>query len=130
MMSLDRGGQCRGVLYRLVPEGLRDQLSKLVRREMTVRPPNNLPRWITAETDGGPVQALAFVMNRRSRFYCGRLPLEEVADVVARACGHWGSCAEYLYNTVRHLEEHGIRDRNLWRLQQLVAERIEKRRRG
>ena len=38
--------------------------------------------------------------------------------------GHGGSCAEYLYNTVMHLEERGIHDRNLWRLQQLVAERI------
>jgi cation transport protein ChaC len=47
-----------------------------------------------------------------------------VADVLAGACGHWGSCAEYLHNTVAHLEEHGIRDRNLWRLQALVAERI------
>ncbi len=49
---------------------------------------------------------------------------EEVADVVARAAGHWGSCAEYLHNTVSHLEALGIHDRNLWRLQALVAERI------
>ncbi|MBB3444523.1 cation transport regulator ChaC [Rhizobium sp. BK379] len=35
-----------------------------------------------------------------------------------------GSCAEYLYLTVKHLEEKGVRDRNLWRLQALVAEEI------
>jgi ChaC-like protein len=63
-------------------------------------------------------------MNRKSRFYMGKLPPEEVADVLAKAYGHWGSGAEYLHNTVAHLEEHGIRDRNLWRLQALVAERI------
>ncbi|WP_343234579.1 gamma-glutamylcyclotransferase [Microvirga splendida] len=63
-------------------------------------------------------------MNRASRFYTGRLPPEQVAEVLATACGHWGSCAEYLHNTVAHLHEHGIRDRNLWRLQALVAERI------
>lgn len=28
-------------------------------------------------------------------------------------------------NTVSHLEERGIHDRNLWRLQKLVAERIQ-----
>ena len=44
--------------------------------------------------------------------------------MLARACGHVGSGAEYLYNTVTHLEDHGIRDRNLWRLQQLVADEI------
>jgi cation transport protein ChaC len=35
-----------------------------------------------------------------------------------------GSCAEYLYLTVKHLEERGIRDRNLWQLQKLVAREI------
>ena len=34
------------------------------------------------------------------------------------------SCASYLYNTVAKLEEFGIHDRNLWRLQELVAEEI------
>lgn len=83
-----------------------------------------MPRWINVATDEGPVTALAFVMNRQSPAYVGRLALEDVADVLAKACGHWGSGAEYLHNTVRHLEENGIHDRNLWRLQKLVAARI------
>jgi len=124
MMSLDRGGQCQGVLLKLPPEGLDDQFSKLLRREITIKPPNNLPRWITVESADGPLRALAFVMNRHSRFYCGKLSPEEIAAVLASAGGHWGSCAEYLHNTVGHLDAHGIRDRNLWRLQELVADRI------
>ena len=51
---------------------------------------------------------------------------EEVADALATAVGHRGSMAEYLHNTVRHLEKLGLRDRHLWRLQEMVAERIEK----
>ena len=35
-----------------------------------------------------------------------------------------GSGAEYLYNTVSHLEAFGIHDRNLWRLQELVADEV------
>jgi cation transport protein ChaC len=124
MMALDRGGQCQGVLFRLRPENLEAQIEKLVRREMTIIPPNNLPRWIAVDTEAGPVRALAFVMNRHSRFYVGRLAPEEIADVLADACGSWGSGAEYLHNTVAHLEEHGIHDRTLWRLQELVARRI------
>jgi cation transport protein ChaC len=92
---------------------------------MTVKPPNDLPRWISVETEQGPLRALAFVMNRQSRFYVGKLTAEEIADVLARACGHWGSGAEYLGNTVAHLEEHGLHDCGLWRLQELVASRIE-----
>ena len=54
-----------------------------------------------------------------------RLPLDEVAWILARACGHAGSCPEYLFNTVTHLEEYGIHDRRLWRQQELVAREIE-----
>ena len=125
MMSLDRGGRCRGMLYTL-PEGdLTGQLGVLFRREFTFRPINNIPRWIAVHTGSEPVMALAFVVNRASPMYAGRLPPEVVAEVLSRACGHWGTGAEYLLNTVTKLEEHGIRDRNLWRLQRLVAERIE-----
>jgi cation transport protein ChaC len=125
MMALDRGGQCRGILYRLPGASLQAQLGKLFRREFTVKPPNSTPRWIRVATEEGPLTALAFVMNRRAPAYVGRLAPEEVAALLAGACGHWGSGAEYLHNTVMHLEEHGIHDRNLWRLQKLVAGRIE-----
>jgi len=91
---------------------------------ITVKPPNNIPRWISVDTAEEPLRAVAFVMNRQSRFYTGKLSPEEVAEVLARACGHWGSGAEYLHNTVQHLEEHGIHDRGLWKLQELVADRI------
>jgi glutathione-specific gamma-glutamylcyclotransferase len=124
MMAVDRGGQCRGVLYRLPAETLQAQMGRLFRREFTAKPPNSMPRWIKVSTQEGPVTALAFVMNRRSPAYVGRLSPEEVAAVLSGACGHWGSGAEYLHNTVMHLEEHGIHDSNLWRLQKLVAERI------
>jgi cation transport protein ChaC len=125
MMALDRGGQCRGVLYDLPNESLDLQFGRLFRREFTYKPINSMPRWITVETASGPVPALTFVMNRASPLYAGRLSPEAVADVLSRACGHWGTGAEYLLNTVSHLEAKGIRDRNLWRLQRLVAERIE-----
>ena len=124
MMALDRGGQCRGMVFRIPADQAEASLTTLFRRELVVKPPGTPPRWLTARTDGGPLQAVGFVVDRRSRFYSGGLALEEVADVVSRAAGHWGSCAEYLHNTVSHLEECGIHDRNLWRLQALVAERI------
>jgi glutathione-specific gamma-glutamylcyclotransferase len=124
MMGLDRGGQCRGALYRIPAASVEANLGKLVRREMSAKPPTNVSRWIRVETDVGPVQAIAFVLNRKGRVYAGKVSPEETASLLAKACGHWGSCAEYLHNTVMHLEERGIHDRNLWRLQALVAERI------
>ena len=65
------------------------------------------------------------VVNRESPHYAGKLPLDEAAYVLASAAGHWGSCAEYLRETVSRLEELGIHDKSLWQLQALVAERLQ-----
>ncbi|HEX2251983.1 MAG TPA: gamma-glutamylcyclotransferase [Thermoanaerobaculia bacterium] len=124
MMALDRGGQCQGMVFRIPADQAEASLKALFRRELVVKPPGTPPRWLTAQTKEGPLRAIGFVVDRRSRFYSGGLAPEEVAEVVARAAGHWGSCAEYLHNTVSHLEACGIHDRNLWRLQALVAARI------
>jgi cation transport protein ChaC len=126
MMALDRGGQCRGVLYELPPDDPAQLLDQLFRREFTVKPINSMPRWLVVETPDGPVRALGFVMNRASPYYAGRLPLPEVAHTLARACGHWGSGAEYVLNTVSQLEARGIRDSGLWRLQALLADEIDR----
>lgn len=124
MLAIDRGGSCRGVAYR-VPDGQeRTALDKLLRREMSTRPSANVPRWVTARTAAGPLTALAFTMGKAFSAYERGLPEEEVVHRLAWACGHFGSCADYLMQTVAHLEELGIHDRYLWRLQALVAQRI------
>lgn len=126
MMALDRGGSCRGVLYELPAENPLAQMERLLRREMTNKPATNTPRWLTVSRDGEKFRALAFTASRTGQSYTGKLPAAEVAKVLARAAGHWGSGAEYLFNTVSHLAEFGIHDRGLWQLQQLVAEEIER----
>lgn len=124
MLALDRGGSCNGLVYRLPAQDHGKQLAALMLREIDANPPTNVPRWISVKTETGVVRALAFVAARDGMAYAGKLPIERVAHVLARAAGHWGSAAQYLYRTVTMLEEHGIRDRNLWRIQSLVAEEI------
>ncbi|WP_245319098.1 gamma-glutamylcyclotransferase [Mesorhizobium temperatum] len=128
MMGLDRGGQCGGMALRLAEDTVEAQLGKLVRREMPVRPSRkpftHTPRWVQVHTVQGLIRALAFVVNRKGVNYMGGLTPDETATILATACGHGGSCAEYLYNTISQLEALGIRDRNLWRLQSLVADEL------
>ena len=125
MLSLDRGGQCEGAVYRLPPEAVESNLGRLFRREIRTRPSGHLPRWVNVRTAAGQLRAIAFVINRKGGRYVGRLSLDEIADALAVAVGPWGSMAEYLCSTVRHLEELGIHDRRLWALQELVGERID-----
>lgn len=125
MMALDRGGQCKGVVYRLPEETLEVELHKLIRREMSMVPTAFPWRWIDTVTDDGPARALTFPINRKNERYIAGLSDVQLADMLATACGFRGSMAEYLFSTVSKLEELGIHDRKLWRLQELVAERIE-----
>jgi glutathione-specific gamma-glutamylcyclotransferase len=124
MMALDRGGRCQGVICRVPPDRVEGSIDALLRREVLLKPSSNAPRWLTVETGGSKIRALCFVINRQSPNYTGSLSLDHVAEVLATAVGHFGSGAEYLYSTVSHLEERGIHDRNLWRLQALVAQRL------
>ena len=125
MLALDRGGSCKGLVYRLPAQDHVGQLGLLLRRELDDHPSTNVPRWIRVDTEKGTIRALAFIAAKSGRAYVGKLPLEKVAHILARAAGNWGSTAQYLFSTVTKLEEHGIRDRNMWRIQHLVAQEIE-----
>jgi len=127
MMQIDRGGTCDGVLQIIPPESEWEVLAALWRREMTARPSSNSPRWIDVEAEGEVRRAIAFAANPESRNYVGGLTLDEVAACLSEACGHWGSGAEYLLQTVVALEGEGIHDPYLWTLQERVATLIESR---
>jgi cation transport protein ChaC len=119
MLSLCPGGQCQGKVLRMNPEGVEAALDNLLRNEPPIP-----PAWVRAVTPLGEVRAIAFVNRRDFVGYCGGMCDGEVADRLARAVGMWGSMAEYLHNTVQHLEEMGIRDGYLSRIEAMVAERL------
>jgi cation transport protein ChaC len=122
MLALDRGGACRGVAYRLAAPGVRDKIAAVWRREMIGN--GYVPRWVRLVTMQGSVRGLTFVANHAGERYAGRISDEIVADHIAHACGEAGTGADYLLETVLRCEELGIHDRFLWRLQELVAERM------
>jgi glutathione-specific gamma-glutamylcyclotransferase len=124
MMALDHGGRCDGIIGRLPDADKFKQLGLLLRREIDQRRDIGTFRWITVTTESGKVRALTFYAGPRASYYTGKLPPDEVARILARAAGHWGSCADYLYQTITKLEDCGIHDSGLWRLQAMVAAEI------
>jgi cation transport protein ChaC len=123
MMVLDRGGTCKGVSFKLPARSVEDELLALFRREVHFLPHAFPARWIRIVGSCAP-NALTFAMDRYSGAYVPDLTENALVEVLSTAAGPRGTMAEYLYNTVAHLEERGIRDRRLWRLQGLVAERL------
>ncbi|ETX27579.1 gamma-glutamylcyclotransferase [Roseivivax isoporae] len=63
--------------------------------------------------DGRRVTALAYVIDPDHVQYCGDLPLEEQAEIIAGATGGRGPNSEYLWNTTAHLADLGIPDAEL-----------------
>ncbi|MEO6013941.1 MAG: gamma-glutamylcyclotransferase [Devosia sp.] len=122
MLSLDEGGECTGVALEVMAgeAGQRANLLAILKRE----PPG--PPWVTVETTEGSLQALAFANDRNGPNYIGGLTNAEIADAQAQASGKFGSMADYVFNTVKHLEELGIHDAHLWEMQGLIAERLER----
>lgn len=124
MMVLERGGQCDGVVFELSAERRCHELRALIAREIRYREVMDMVRWLPVRTPHGVRRALTFWASTQKSGLTKQLPLEQAASLMARACGEGGSCAEYLHNTIVDLGAEGIRDRNLWRLQALVATEI------
>ena len=119
VLGLDRGGSCRGVVYRLPPACAHDELRLLWRREMVTGA--YAPRWLHAESDGRRVVALSFVVKRAHAQYAGHLTIDAQAGVIAHASGAFGSSADYLERTRVSLATHGVVDPYLERLAARIA---------
>ena len=118
VLGLDRGGSCRGIVYRLPQEGLGMAIDRVWAREMAGEVYRMRP--VTVATPQGLTGAYAFVVRRDRPDYAGHLSPEAVARIIAVASGGRGTGRDYLANTVRHLEELGIEDGPLHRLHEQV----------
>lgn len=108
MLSLEPGGSCNGVAYRLASRTARTELDVIWRREMFTLAYR--PVWTTAYTAKGPEPAIAFSANRQHERYAPGLGDAEVARLLATGNGPMGRCCDYLFDTVDHLRRLGIRD--------------------
>ncbi|MGB0232778.1 MAG: gamma-glutamylcyclotransferase [Candidatus Puniceispirillaceae bacterium] len=122
VLSLDRGGSCKGVAFRLNPQNAIAELDLLWRREMMTMAYR--PRLISLHTDIGLKRGLAFVANPARPAYAQPMPFEATVEVVAHAAGFNGPCREYLYDTVKGMQACGIRDRQLEKLAAAVQQRL------
>lgn len=121
MLGLERGGSCHGVVFKMPAATIASELDVVWRREMVTAA--YVPVWVSVATEAGPLRAVAFTINRRHERYTGRLDEAATVEALAVAEGPLGTNREYLFNTLRHLDELGLRDRTLHRLALAVGAR-------
>jgi len=121
VLGLDRGGACRGRVFRIAAAHAQKAARYLHERELVT--PIYEPRWLRVQTPQGPVRAVAYVVDRKNREYMGKLSTARIVSLIRQARGVSGSNRDYLINTVRHLDELGVPDGPLHRLLRLVEGR-------
>lgn len=117
VLGLERGGVCEGIAYRIAPDDAgkalayirdREQVSGVYREKLLrVSLAGDPPRVVTA---------LTFVAEKRHPSFARGLALTRQARVIRGASGSSGANLDYLINTMMHLRDLGIRDRQLERL--------------
>ena len=114
VLALDAApdAHCDGVAFRVSPGAEEATLQALRERELISSA--YLERWLPVDlADGRAVEALVFVIDPDHVQYCGGLPLEEQAQIIAQAVGGRGPNRDYLHATARHLADLGIGDADL-----------------
>lgn len=119
VLGLDRGGSCVGVAFR-VENHLRDSVTAYLReRELVTNAYQE--RLVPARLgDGRSVEVLTYVVDRDHPQYSGALDVADAADQVRHAVGQSGRNDDYVFNTVEHLQQLGIRDHWLESVAQLI----------
>ncbi len=119
VLGLERGGSCRGLVFRIAAQDVAGEIEIIWRREMVSGAYR--PRWTKVEAEKGSVTAISFIINPAHPRYACKPPEADIVKSLAHARGPLGAAREYLDNTVEHLEALDICDRNLHRLRHLVA---------
>lgn len=120
VFALVPGGSCRGMAFRIPHRRAHDELERLWLREM----PTGIydPKWLPCRVAERTVPALAFTLSRRSPSYAGRLPDEQLVDILRHAHGRYGTTLDYLVGTAASLRACGIHDREIERLVALARQ--------
>jgi glutathione-specific gamma-glutamylcyclotransferase len=120
VLGLDRGGSCRGRVFRIAPAREAEILDYLDRRELVTAVYRRIRRPVA--TLIGRVPAWCYVVRREHAQYAGVLDPPRLIELVRQGEGISGRCTDYLVSTVAHLEAMGIVDGPLHDLAQRIAD--------
>ena len=122
VLTLECGGSCRGLVYRIHPDRVQEEMSRIWKREMTFG--SYRPKWLNCVVGDKTFRALVFTVNRQCSGYAGNIPEPVVVEAIASAKGRYGPAHDYLFKTIEALRSHGIRDERVEHLANLVRARL------
>ena len=123
VLGLDHGGSCRGVAFRVHGKDRGDVVEYLRAREQVTMVYREVYRPVRLlDESHAPVRALCYVVDRDHAQYSGVLDPQTQARLVGQGRGNSGDNVDYFRNTLVHLRELGVDDRNLEKVHDLLPE--------
>ncbi|HEY7232098.1 MAG TPA: gamma-glutamylcyclotransferase [Pseudolabrys sp.] len=117
VFGLDRGGNCRGIAYRVAAHNRTKTIDYLRGREQVTRVYRETWRRVWLDDDPQQsVHALCYVVDRGHRQYAGPLDLQQQLHFARQGHGRSGACRDYVLAAMKELQALGIRDLELQRL--------------
>jgi len=114
VFGLDRGGNCRGIAYRVAPTKRLKTIEYLRAREQVTLVYREAWRRVWLDDDPQEcVHALCYVVDRGHRQYAGRLSIAQQLHYSRQGHGRSGACRDYVLAAVKELQTLGIRDADL-----------------
>ena len=108
-----------GIAFKISPKTRDKDLKYLWDREMTSGV--YLPKWISVELDdGSELKTLTWVVNKFHGRYAGPMSPWEMAKIMAHSKGEYGTCRDYLVNTINEMAKIGERDAELNEVLELI----------
>lgn len=128
VLGLDEGGSCVGSTFLIDGVDAAEVTAYLNERELIgyAYVPRTLE--VTLGGEDGPetsvISAYTFVADQSHDHYAGNLPVSDAASLIMKAQGVAGLNRDYLINTIRHLEQTGVDEPDLYALLREVETRV------
>ncbi len=117
VFGLDRGGTCRGIVYRVAGAKRAETIDYLRAREQATMVYRETWRPVWIESDPKRrVEALCYVVDRGHQQYAGRLTIAQQIHFVRQGHGRSGPNRDYVLDAVKAIEALGYRETELHRL--------------
>lgn len=122
VLGLGPGGVCRGLAFR-VAAAAADEVQEYLRERELIGYAYAEARVPVRLDDGRVVEALTYVADPAHRHYAGEMGIDQAAEIIMESVGATGLNRDYLINTVRALESHGVVEPSLHALLREVEQR-------
>ena len=120
MAGLDRGGDCKGLCFRIDRDNVEAETAVLWRREMVFR--SYAPQFLPMETPQGRIEAIAFTVDHNAQNYLGDLSFEDTARMIGTGTGEFGTNLSYVENLTEQFAVLGVEDAELLALRDRARE--------